>query len=43
VIVNDDFDAAYAKLAGIYEAERERRERNLWLPGFVARLTEPYV
>lgn len=43
VIVNDDFDAAYGKLAGIYEAERERRERNLWLPDFVTRLTAPYV
>jgi len=39
VIVNDDFDAAYAKLARLYEAERERRERNLWLPDFVAGLT----
>ncbi len=42
VIINDDFDAAYAKLAGIYAAERERRARNLWLPNFVARLTTPY-
>jgi guanylate kinase len=39
VIVNDDFDAAYAKLAAIYAAERERRGRNLWLSDFVARLT----
>ncbi|HWE99100.1 MAG TPA: guanylate kinase [Caulobacteraceae bacterium] len=38
VLVNDDFDAAYAKLAAIYVAERERRERNPWLDGFVARL-----
>ncbi len=41
VIVNDDFDAAYGKLAGVYAAERERRERNLWLPDFVGRLTAP--
>jgi guanylate kinase len=39
VIVNDDFDAAYAKLAVIYEAERSRRVRNLWLGDFVGRLT----
>jgi guanylate kinase len=43
VIVNDDFDAAYAKLAGLYAAERERRERNIWLTAFVARLTAPYI
>jgi hypothetical protein len=28
-------------LAGVYAAERERRERNLWLPDFVGRLTAP--
>jgi guanylate kinase len=33
VIVNDDFDDAYARLAAIYRAERERRERNSWLDG----------
>ena len=38
VIVNDDFDAAYAELAHIYHAERLRRERNPWLDGFVAGL-----
>lgn len=38
VLVNDDFDAAYAKLSAIYVAERERRVRNPWLDGFVARL-----
>jgi guanylate kinase len=38
VIVNDDFDDAYARLAAIYRAERERRERNLWLNGFVGDL-----
>ncbi|MDB5482274.1 MAG: guanylate kinase [Caulobacteraceae bacterium] len=38
VIVNDDFDLAYAKLASIYHAERLRRERNLWIEPLVARL-----
>jgi guanylate kinase len=38
VIVNDDFDDAYARLAAIYRAERERRERNSWLDGFVGEL-----
>jgi guanylate kinase len=35
VIVNEDFDAAYADLAHIYRAERLRRPRNPWLKGFV--------
>lgn len=35
VIVNDDFDRAYAELAHIYHAERQRRERNPWLLHFV--------
>jgi len=35
VIVNDDFDHAYAELAHIYHAERLRRTRNPWLAGFV--------
>ena len=35
VIVNDDFEAAYDRLAAIYRAERERRERNPWLAAFV--------
>lgn len=38
VIVNDDFDLAYARLASIYHAERLRRDRNLWIEPFVARL-----
>jgi guanylate kinase len=38
VIVNDDFDLAYAKLASIYHAERLRRDRNLWIEPFVAGL-----
>ena len=36
VIVNDDFDRAYAELVHIYHAERMRRERN---PG-IARVVE---
>ena len=35
VLVNDDFDQAYADLAHIYHAERLRRARNPWLGGFV--------
>lgn len=38
VIVNDDFDHAYAELAHIYHAERLRRSRNPWLAGFVGEL-----
>jgi len=40
VIVNDDFDAAYAQLAHIYHAERLRRARNPWLPPFVQSLLD---
>jgi guanylate kinase len=40
VIVNDDFDHAYAEVAHIYHAERLRRSRNPWLAGFVRDLTE---
>ena len=38
VIVNEDFDVAYAELAHIYHAERLRRVRNPWLSPFVDRL-----
>jgi guanylate kinase len=38
VLLNDDFDRAYADLAHVYHAERLRRERNPWLSGFVAGL-----
>jgi len=38
VIVNDDFDKAYADLAHIYHAERLKRARNPWLEGFVGGL-----
>ena len=40
VILNDDFDAAYADLAHIYHAERLRRTRNPWLRGFVQGLLD---
>jgi guanylate kinase len=40
VIVNDDFDAAYAQLAHIYHAERLRRTRNPWVPPFVQKLLD---
>ncbi len=40
VIVNDDFDRSYADLAHIYHSERSRRDRNLWLPGYVGGLME---
>jgi hypothetical protein len=35
VILNDDFDRAYAELAHIYHAERSKRARNLWVRPFV--------
>ncbi len=38
VLVNDDFDQAYADLAHVYHAERLKRGRNPWLGGFVAGL-----
>ena len=40
VILNDDFDAAYAELAHIYHAERLRRARNPWLRAFVQTLLD---
>jgi guanylate kinase len=40
VVVNDDFDHAYAELAHIYHAERLRRTRNPWLADFVADLAK---
>jgi guanylate kinase len=43
VIVNVDFDAAYAELAEIYHAERRRAPRNPWLDGFVSRLMDESV
>ncbi len=38
VIVNKNFDRAYADLGHIYRAERMKPGRNPWLPGFVAGL-----
>ncbi len=38
VIINDDFDRAYAQLSHIYRAEQQRRSRNPGLQGFVAEL-----
>jgi guanylate kinase len=40
VVVNDDFDLAYADLAHIYHAERLRRTRNPSLTPFVQRLLD---
>jgi guanylate kinase len=40
VIVNENFDAAYAEIAHIYHAERSRRARNPWLGGFVKGLLD---
>jgi guanylate kinase len=40
LILNDDFDRAYADLAHIYHAERLRRARNLWINPFVQALTD---
>ena len=38
VIVNEDFDRAFADLAHIYHAERLRRARNPWVAALVAQL-----
>jgi len=38
VVVNEDFDRAYADLAHIYHAERLKRVRNPWLAPFVGQL-----
>ena len=40
VIVNKDFDRAYADLIHIYRAERMKPGRNPWLPDFVTGLVE---
>jgi guanylate kinase len=40
VILNDDFDQAYADLAHIYHAERLKRARNPWLKPFVTKLLD---
>jgi guanylate kinase len=43
VIVNKDFDRAYADLIHIYRAERMKPGRNPWLPEFVQGLIEETV
>ncbi len=43
VIVNDDFDIAYAELAHIYHAERLKRARNTWLKPWVEGLLDQPV
>lgn len=40
VVINDDFDRAYADLAHIFHAERLRRARNSWIAPFVQGLIE---
>lgn len=40
VLVNEDYDKAYADLAHIYHAERLKRARNPWLAGFVQALLD---
>jgi guanylate kinase len=40
LIINDDFDRAYADLAHIYHAERLKRARNPWIEDFVRALSE---
>lgn len=43
VIVNKDFDRAYADLSHIYRAERLKPGRNPWLPEFVAGLLDETI
>ena len=43
VILNDDFDRAYADLAHIYHAERQKRVRNPWIGGLVADLLKEEI
>lgn len=38
VLLNDDFDRAYADLAHIFHAERLKRVRNPWVGEFVGDL-----
>ncbi len=38
VVLNDDFDRAYAELAHIYHAERRKAARNVWIAPFVEQL-----
>lgn len=43
IIVNKDFDRAYADLGHVYRAERMKPSRNPWLPDFVQRLASETV
>jgi guanylate kinase len=43
VILNDDFDRAYADLAHIYHSERLRRTRNLWVDRVVQALLDETI
>lgn len=43
VIVNKDFDRAYADLIHIYRSERMKPGRNPWLPGFVTNLLDETI
>jgi len=38
VVLNDDFDRAYADLAHIFHAERRKASRNLWIAPFIDEL-----
>lgn len=38
VVLNEDFDRAYAELAHIYHAERRKAVRNIWIAPFVEEL-----
>ena len=43
IIVNKDFDRAYADLGHVYRAERMKPSRNPWLPDFVRRLASETI
>lgn len=43
VILNDDFDRAYAELAHIFHAERLRSLRNCWIEPMVGELLEEQI
>ena len=43
VILNDDFDRAYAELAHIYHAERQRASRNPWVRTVVQSLMDEVI
>jgi guanylate kinase len=43
VILNDDFERAYAELEAVYRAERLRRIRNPWIADFVRGLMDEAI